>query len=349
MFNKKMKRIKKYNLFITIMVMLAMVFAMNCCESKNPEGQDPQGGQDPDDTDELLDFPAFITPVEKYFDLSIGSKPLIDGDAYRLKISGAVDNPASFSLAELRNIKMIEQTLTVECIENQTNGNLIGTATWKGFDIHDLLEDLGIQESVTFVQYICADGYFTYNTLEELQNSNVLGALYMNDDPIPQKFGFPLRIIFPGYYGVRQPGWVVEIALLVSGTKDFWGESQFLNWHTDSTMTVDSKIFFPANRDTLTVGENVRIGGAAYGSKRISKVEITVDDGKTWIPATKVQEMDLDYVWVFWEVNYTPQSTGALTIRARATAGDGRIQSRDDPDYLDGTNSWPRITVSVED
>ena len=111
----------------------------------------------------------------------------------------------------------------------------------------------------------------------------------MNDEPIPRKFGFPLRIIFPGYYGVRQPGWVVEIELLSSGIKDYWGEAQFQNWHTDSSMSVDSKVFFPANRDTLTLGENVRIGGAAYGSKRISGVELTLDDGKTWIPAPSGQ------------------------------------------------------------
>lgn len=337
-----LKRPASYHLLICFMGMLVIALVVSSCESKN------QAGQDDDEKDKLLDFPAFITPVEEYFDLSIGNKPPIDSEAYRLKISGAVNNPASYSLAELRNMDMIEQTITVECIENQANGGLMGTAIWKGFDIYDLLENLGIQEGVSFVKYICADGYFTYNTLEELKNSHILGALYMNDEPIPRKFGFPLRIIFPGYYGVRQPGWVVEIALMVSGTKDFWGETQFLNWHTDSSMTVDSKIFFPANRDTLTLGKNVRIGGAAYGSKRISRVEITLDDGKSWITATKVQEIDQDYVWVFWEVNYTPQSTGSLTIRSRAVAGDGRIQSRDDAEYLDGTNSWPRVTVAVK-
>jgi len=338
----KVKGAGRSHLLLNYMVILAMAMLMNNCESKN------QADQDDDEKARLLDFPAFITPVEEYFDLSIGNKPPIDSEAYRLKISGAINNPASYSLAELRNMEMIEQTLTVECIENQTNGGLIGTAIWKGFNIYGLLENLGIQEGVSFVKYICADGYFTYNTLEELKNSHVLGALYMNDEPIPQKFGFPLRIIFPGYYGVRQPGWVVEIALMGSGTRDFWGETQFLNWHTDSSMTVDSKIFFPANRDTLTLGENVRIGGAAYGSKRISRVEITLDDGRSWIPASKVEETDQDYVWVFWEVNYTPLSSGSLTIRSRAVAGDGRIQARDDTEYLDGTNSWPRVTVSVK-
>ena len=67
-------------------------------------------------------------------------------------------------------------------------------------------------------------------------------------------------------------------------------------------------------------------------AERISSVDITLIEGKTWIPATINQSIDNDYVWVFWEVNYTPQSGGLLTIRSRATGIDGTVQPRDD-DY----------------
>ena len=332
-----------YRLFIYGWVMLALSSGMHSCESR-------QGGEPaPDDSFDLTGYPDFITPADQYFDLSLGAKPNIDANEYRLKISGAVGSPASFSLEELSSLEMFEQTLTIECIHNPPNGNLLGTATWQGFRLYDLLQGLGIGEGASFVKYISADGYFTYNTIEELKTGNVLGALYMNGEPIPRKFGFPLRILFPGYYGVRQPGWVTEIALLDSGIKDYWGEAQFQNWHTDSAMTVDSKIFFPSNRDTVALGEKLTIGGTAYGDRRISAVEITPDDGQTWIPAVKVREKDMDHVWVFWEAEYTPQTPGNLSFRARATGLDGRVQQRDDFTVLDGTNSWPRITVFVQD
>ncbi len=152
---------------------------------------------------------------------------------------------------------MVEKTLTVECIGNPANGDLLGTATWKGFSVYDLLKNLGIKDGASSVKYLCADGYFTFNTLEELQNREVLGALYMNGEHIPAKYGFPLRIIFPGYHGVRQPGWVVEIELLETGIEDYWSQTQMEIWNTDSSMDIDSKIFFPENNDTLTLGENV--------------------------------------------------------------------------------------------
>lgn len=322
-----------------ILGIFAMALILNACESGKQDDQH--------NTPEMSDFPDFITPAGDYFVLSIGNKPDLDGEDYRLEISGTLGEPASFSLEALRKLDMVEQTVTIECIENPPNGNLLSTATWKGFRVYDLLAELGIPEDVAFVKYLCADGYFTYNTLEELQNRNVMGALDMNGAPIPVKYGFPLRIIFPGYYGVRQPGWVVGIQLIKSGIKDFWGETQFEKWHTDSSMTIDSKIFFPADDETVPMGENLRIGGAAYGSKRVARVEITTDDGQTWIQAEKVVQMDQDYVWVFWEADYTPQSTGSLTIRARATAGNGRVQSRDDNNYLDGTSAWPFVTVNV--
>ncbi len=338
-----MKLRERFNLIINCLVFLMMALAINNCESKYLDPQNPDG------SDNLGDYPPFITPTIEYFDVSIAGKPAIDGDSFQLKISGAVNNPAEFSLEELRSLEMVEKTVTIECIGNPANGDLLGTATWKGFSVYDLLENLGIKDGATFVKYTCADGYFTFNTLEELKNREVTGALFMNDEPIPTKYGFPLRIIFPGYYGVRQPGWVVKIELLGSGIRDYWNQSQMEIWNTDSSMAIDSKIFFPENNDTLTLGDNLRIGGAAYGGKRISSVEITVNDGETWIPAIKKQSLEQDYVWIFWEVNFVPQSVGAITIRARATAQDGRVQPRADSKYLDGINSWPWVTIYVKD
>jgi hypothetical protein len=137
----------------------------------------------------------------------------------------------------------------------------------------------------------------------------------------------------------------VEIELLESGPEDYWTLS---GWKSDTSMTIDSKIFFPANNTKFPLGNSVQIGGAAYGSRRILEVDISIDDGKTWIPATIKQDLDEDYIWIFWEVILFPQSTGPLVIRSRATARDGSVQPREDNQYLDGTNSWPAVSISIE-
>ena len=44
---------------------------------------------------------------------------------------------------------------------------------WKGFSVYDLLANLGIKDEAAVVNYRCADGYYTYHTLEELQKGQV--------------------------------------------------------------------------------------------------------------------------------------------------------------------------------
>ena len=67
-----------------------------------------------------------------------------------------------------------------------------------------------------------------------------------------------------------------EMELLKSGVVDYWS---LVGWDTDSSMAVDSKIFFPANDTRVTLGDSIRIGAATYGGRRISLVEIIVDEG----------------------------------------------------------------------
>jgi hypothetical protein len=318
---------------------LTLVLSIAGCESKELDQPDPGNKE------LLKEFPSFITPITDYFETRIGGIPDIKESDYQLTISGAIDNPAVLSLQDLVDLKQVEKNLTIECLGNPVNGSLLGTATWKGFRIYDLLASLGIGEKAITVKYHCADGYYTYNTIEELQNSDVIGALFMNGEPIPAKYGFPLRVIFPGYYGVRQPGWIVEMELLETSVEDYWSRKR---WDTDSTMTVDSKFFFPLDNSVIGVGDTVSIGGAAYGGRRISSVEITVDDGKTWIPASISQRVDEDFVWVFWQYKFIPQNTGSVTIRSRATDQDGRIQVVADNKSLDGTNTQPTVTIHVE-
>jgi len=319
---------------------LALLVALCSCDSGTPEGETP-GSPDP-----VAVFPPFITPNEEYFDTRIDGVPSINAETYRLKISGAIDNPGSFTLTDLLGLEQVKKTLTIECIGNLPNGHLLGTAGWRGFRVYDFLDNLGIQEDAATVKYTSADGYFTYNTLEELKNKGVLGALFMNDEPIPPLYGYPLRIIYPGYFGVRQPGWIVEMEVLKSGPQDYWSGA---GWESDSSMAIDSKIFFPAKNSRIVLGDSIRIGGAALGARRISKVEITLDEGSTWIPAQVRQSMDEDHVWIFWEVYVTPQETGDVSIRSRATAEDGSVQPETDDNFTDGINSWPSVSVTVSE
>ncbi|MFW9957513.1 MAG: molybdopterin-dependent oxidoreductase [Candidatus Odinarchaeota archaeon] len=294
--------------------------------------------------DGLSDFPDYFTKNEDYFITRIGSVPSIDRDTYRLEIKGLVDNPTSFTLDDLQSLNLTELPLTIECIGNGVNGKLVGTALWKGFSVFDLLVTLGISENATGVKYLAADGYYASHTLDQLENNRVLGALYMNGVEIPPVQGFPLRILNPGYYGIKQPAWVTEIEVIDRPLEDYWEDR---GWDTSQPIAIDSKIFFPVGTTSINLNQNLRVGGCAFGGTRVKIVEYTLDDGTTWSNATIVQQIDADNVWVFWEINTSFSTIGQITLQIRATDIYENQQNKTDTSYLDGTSSWPMLVINV--
>jgi DMSO/TMAO reductase YedYZ molybdopterin-dependent catalytic subunit len=315
---------------LTIVVVLVLV-------STNPVSIQPP-------SNDLTDFPDFYTKNEYYFVTRIGFVPAIDRNTYRLEIKGLVDNPTSFSLEELQSLNMIELPLTIECIGNSKTGKLVGTALWKGFNLFDLLESLGMSEDATGVKYLAADGYYASHTLDQLQNNSILGALYMNGVEIPPVQGFPLRILNPGYYGIKQPAWVTEIEVIDRPLEDYWEDR---GWDTSPPMDIDSKIFFPNLATSINVSQNLKIGGCAFGGTRVKLVEYTINGGATWSNATIVQQIDADNVWVFWEININFATVGRISLQTRATDIHDNQQIQFDSTPLDGTSSWPILRINV--
>ncbi|MFX1332647.1 MAG: molybdopterin-dependent oxidoreductase, partial [Promethearchaeota archaeon] len=298
----------------------------------------------PSEEEETSQYPDFITKNEDYFVTRIGGVPEIDRDTYQLQVTGLVDNPTSFTLDELQSLNMTELPLTVECIGNGAFGKLIGTAIWKGFMLIDLLESLGLSESATGVKYLAADGYYASHTMNQIRNNGVLGALYMNGVEIPPVQGFPLRILNPGYYGIKQPAWVTDIEVIGRPLEDYWEDR---GWDTSPPIEIDSHVFFPNGAVSIGVNEDLQIGGCAFGGTRVKLVEYSIDDGATWTNASIVQQMDADNVWVFWGINVTFSTAGQIHLFIRATDINDNQQTRTDDSYLDGTSSWPELIINV--
>jgi hypothetical protein len=297
-----------------------------------------------DDVDNAINFPDFYTKAQDYYVTRIGAIPLIHENDYELKITGCVENPTSYSLSELRILPLIQFPLTIECIGNPTTGPLLSTANWTGFSIYNLLNTLGLKSNATGVKYYAADGYYATHTMEQLMNNTVIGAIYLNNLTLPPIQGFPLRIINPGYYGAKQPAWVIEIEVLDMPLNDYWDDR---GWDTSPRMPVDSKIFYPDFIKTAKKGYPILIGGAAYGGVRISKVEYSLDNGLVWYQAEIIKSVDFDNVWVFWKINITISERSMKTLYVKATDIYDRTQPRNDPSILNGDNSWPSLNIDV--
>ena len=295
-------------------------------------------------TPPVLSYPDFITANKDYFVTRIGNVPQVNADSFRLEITGLVDTPRSFALHDLMALPPVELPLTTECIGNTQNGSYVSTAIWKGFRLYDLLVSLGLDSSATGVKYKCADGYYASHTMDQVKNNGVLGALFMNGDTLPPVQGFPLRMLNPGYYGAKQPAWVVSIEVSGQPLSDYWSDR---GWDVSPPIAIDSKIFFPSSDTTIAAGDTLYVGGAAFGGTRVAKVEVTADSGATWKTADIVRSMDADNVWVFWLAKLVFARTGNMQVNARATDIHGVAQPDTDASFYNGTNDWPVINMSV--
>ena len=82
------------------------------------------------------DLGEWITPNEKFFGIGHYGFPEVDAATWSLAVDGAVDNPLSFTLADLQALPKQELTFTLECSGNTGlpffHGG-IGTAHWPPF------------------------------------------------------------------------------------------------------------------------------------------------------------------------------------------------------------------------
>lgn len=94
-----------------------------------------------------------------------------------------------------------------------------------------------------------------------------------------------------------------------------------------STITPpSSKITSPTVGASIAAGQDYVIKGTAadLGVKDVSKVEVSVNGGTTWIKATLTKVSASNYTW---EYTWTAPSAGSYTIKTRATDTGGNVEA----------------------
>ena len=79
----------------------------------------------------------------------------------------------------------------------------------------------------------------------------------------------------------------------------------------------------------------------------MDKVEVSVDDGKSWEEAQLKEPID-DLSWRLWAYPWTPASAGTTPVMCRATDGDGSVQSSEQTEpHPSGAGGYHRLEVDV--
>jgi hypothetical protein len=263
--------------------------------------------------------------------------PDIDPETWRLSVTGLVDEPLSLSYDDLRAYPAVERYQTLECISNKIGGHLVSTAKWIGVPAHLILADAGVTPDAVEVVFRASGGYSDSHALDVALDPTTLIAIGMNGHVLPRAHGFPARLLTVGTYGMKNPKWLTEIEVVDRPYQGFWEQR---GWTKTAIVKTGARIDIPTSAGP---GDEATIGGYAFaGARGISKVEVSVDGGDTWMPAQLKTPLS-DYTWTLWVYRGV---LGPGPIVARAYDGTGKPQT---PQVMDpfptGSSGYDSVSL----
>jgi sulfite oxidase len=304
-------------------------------------------------------FDSWLTPVLHFFVRNHMHEPVeLNAGDWRLTVGGEVDNTWTFSLRELAKLPVHSVVNTLECAGNgrglyrpqvpgiQWQKGAVSTARFSGPRLADILQRAGVKSSGKHVMFRGLDEvpgkvppFIRSIPIEKALDSDTLIATQMNGTPLTKHHGFPARALVPGWIGAASCKWLAEIKVLES---EFAGNFmspgyRFPNQavkpgdsvkpedtHVVTGLNVKSVISGPLDGSSLKSGKVTVHGVAWAGEADIVKVEISIDGGSAWNPATLGHEQSR-YAWRLWSYPCTAKR-GDYVIQSRATDSRGRVQ-----------------------
>jgi DMSO/TMAO reductase YedYZ molybdopterin-dependent catalytic subunit len=287
-------------------------------------------------------LPPEITPTDDFYHISKNFvDPKVEEEGWSLQIGGMVERPYTLTLAEIKAMPAVSDYRTLSCISNEVGGDLISNAGWKGVRLKDLLERAGVKPGAVDVALSTRDGYTESFPIEKALDPDVLAVYEMNGERLRDDHGFPLRLLVPDIFGMKNVKWLTRVDVVNSDFKGYWQEQ---GWSDVATVQTMSRIDFPRHRELLPTGNN-RIGGIAFaGGRGVAKVEVSSDGGTTWREARTRRPLG-PYTWVLWTADLDLPE-GEHTLAVRATDGKGVTQTgRYSPTLPDGATGWHTMIV----
>jgi len=149
---------------------------------------------------------------------------------YRLTVDGLVEQPGSFTLAQLRELPSRTQITRHDCVEGWS-----AIAKWKGAKLSSLLELVKPAPDARFVVFHCADPmeanrtspYYESIDLDDAYHVQTILAYELNDKALPVPNGAPIRLRVERQLGYKHAKYVMRMELVSSFDKIAGGQGGY--------------------------------------------------------------------------------------------------------------------------
>jgi DMSO/TMAO reductase YedYZ molybdopterin-dependent catalytic subunit len=157
--------------------------------------------------------------------LSKSGTPGVDPDDWTLEVWGAVDDPLTLSLDDLRDLDGETQRQDFHCVTG-----------WSRFDVEftgvrfpTLADRVGVAPDADHVVFHGADDYTTNLSLDVCDRDEVLLTWALDGDPLPADHGGPLRVVTPHRYAYKGAKWVTGVEVLTEPERGYWEKRGYSN------------------------------------------------------------------------------------------------------------------------
>jgi len=155
---------------------------------------------------------------------------------WALKVDGLVHRPLALPLTALQAMPQRTQITRHDCVEGWS-----AIGKWQGPQLGAILRSAGLMPGARYVVFHCADKlegkpYYESIDLVEAFHPQTILAWRMNDAPLTEPHGAPIRLRSERQLGYKQAKYIMRIELretlagLYGGKGGFWEDNRGYQW-----------------------------------------------------------------------------------------------------------------------
>jgi DMSO/TMAO reductase YedYZ molybdopterin-dependent catalytic subunit len=142
-------------------------------------------------------------------------------EKWTLTVTGAVQKPGEYKLAQIQALPRFRQNTRHVCVEGW---DVIGR--FGGARLSDFLNMIGADTSARYITMTCADDYYESLDMETALHPQTLLCYEMYDRPLSREHGAPLRLNIPTKVGYKQSKYLTDLKITNVLTKVGYWEDQ---------------------------------------------------------------------------------------------------------------------------
>lgn len=167
-----------------------------------------------------------VVPFEKFpingYDVD---DPGVILENWTLTVSGAVQKPGEYTLAQVQSLPRVRQNTRHICVEGW---DVIGR--FGGARLSDFLNLIGADPTARFITVACADDYYESLDMATARHPQSLMCYEMYNQPLTRAHGAPLRLQIPTKVGYKQAKYLTDFKVTHVLEKVGYWEDQGYSW-----------------------------------------------------------------------------------------------------------------------